>query len=178
MPQAVDCELLLYADDTCLQYQDKDITKIEIALKKNFSMLCGWFINHKLSIHFIFYILFGSKRKVKNSKLLNIQYNVIKIKQYSKVTYLGCVLDETRSTESMTIHIISNINSRLRIKVEPFLIGGFNFAMIINHYLIQVTNLLFLISLFTNAPLAKTIDIILKRVYSEKLLTTSLTKET
>ena len=50
--------------------------------------------------------------------------------------------------------------------------------MIINHYLIQVTNLLFLISLFTNAPLAKTIDIILKRVYSEKLLTTSLTKET
>ena len=178
MPQAVDCELLLYADDTCLQYQDKDITKIEIALKKNFSMLCGWFINHKLSIHFIFYILFGSKRKVKNSKLLNIQYNVIKIKQYSKVTYLGCVLDETHSIESMTIHIISNINSRLRIKVEPFLIGGFNFAMIINHYLIQVTNLLFLISLFTNAPLAKTIDIILKRVYSEKLLTTSLTKET
>ena len=34
------------------------------------------------------------------------------------------------------------------------------------------------ISLFTNAPLAKTIDIILKRVYSEKLVTTNLTKRT
>ena len=35
-----------------------------------------------------------------------------------------------------------------------------------------------MISLFTNLPLAKTIDIILKRVYSEKLVTTNLTKRT
>ena len=40
MPQAVDCELLLYADDTCLIFQDKDITKIEMALNKYFSVLC------------------------------------------------------------------------------------------------------------------------------------------
>ena len=32
------------------------------------------------------------------------------------------------------------------------------------------------ISLFTNLPLAKTIDLILKRVYSENLVTTNLTK--
>ena len=29
MPQAADCELLLYANDTCLIFQNKDITKIE-----------------------------------------------------------------------------------------------------------------------------------------------------
>ena len=40
MPQAVDCELLLYADDTCLIFQHKDITQIESARHKNFSMLC------------------------------------------------------------------------------------------------------------------------------------------
>ena len=34
------------------------------------------------------------------------------------------------------------------------------------------------ISLFTNVPLAKTIDIILKRVYSENLVTTNLAKRT
>ena len=39
MPQAVDCELLLYADDTCLIFQHKDIAEIELALNKNFSML-------------------------------------------------------------------------------------------------------------------------------------------
>ena len=118
MPQAVDCELLLYADDTCLIFQHKDINEIESVLNKNFSMLCDWLVDNKLSIHFgedkTKSILFGSKLKIKKSKPLNIQYNDIKIKQYSKVTYLGCIFDGTFSGESMTIHVINKINSRLR----------------------------------------------------------------
>ena len=47
-----DCELLLYADDTCIIYQHKDITEIETALNKNVSMLCDWLVDKKLSIHF------------------------------------------------------------------------------------------------------------------------------
>ena len=39
MPQAIDCELLLYADDTCLIFQHKDIHEIEIVLNKNLSTL-------------------------------------------------------------------------------------------------------------------------------------------
>ena len=52
MPQAVDCELFLYAYDTCLIFLHKDITEIETTLNKNFSMLCDWFVDDKLSIHF------------------------------------------------------------------------------------------------------------------------------
>ena len=52
MPQAVDCELLLYADDTCLIFQHKDIAETELALNKNFSMLFDWFVDNKLCIHF------------------------------------------------------------------------------------------------------------------------------
>ena len=52
--------------------------------------------------------------KVKKCKPLNIHYKNIKIKQYSKVTYLSCILDETLSGESMAIHVINKINSRLR----------------------------------------------------------------
>ena len=40
MPQPVDCELLLYIDGTCLIFQLKNITEIETALNKNFSILC------------------------------------------------------------------------------------------------------------------------------------------
>ena len=69
MPQAVDCELLLYADDTYLIFQHKDITEIEMALNKNFSMLCDWFVDNKLSSHFgedkTKPVLFGSKHKTK-----------------------------------------------------------------------------------------------------------------
>ena len=112
MPQAVDCELLLYADDTCVIFQHKDITKIETALNKNFSVLCDLFVDNKLSIHFsgdkTKVILFGTKHKIKKSKPLNIQYNDIEIKQYFKVT------GETLSGESMAIHVINKINSRLR----------------------------------------------------------------
>ena len=118
MPQAVECDILLYADDTCLIFQHEDVSEIEKVLNKNFSSLCDWFVDNKLSIHFgedkTKSILFSSKHKVKKSKPLNIIYKDIKIKQYSKVTYLGCILNETLSGESMALHVINKINSRLR----------------------------------------------------------------
>ena len=52
MPQSVDCDLLLYADDTCLGFTDKNIKTIESNLNKNFNSLCDWFVENKLSIHF------------------------------------------------------------------------------------------------------------------------------
>ena len=42
-------------------------------------------------------ILFAFKRKLKKVSKLNITYKNIQIKQHSKVTYLGCILDETMS---------------------------------------------------------------------------------
>ena len=117
MPQAVQCELLLYAD-TCLIFQHSDIKEIERQLNKNFSLICDWFVDNKLSIHFgedkTKSILFSSKHKAKTAIPLNIQYKDIKIKQYSKVTYLGCILDETLSGESMAIHVINKVNARLK----------------------------------------------------------------
>ena len=76
MSQTVDCKLLLYADDTCLVFQYKDITEIEMALNKTFTMFCDWFVENKSSIHFgrdkTKSILFCSKYKIKNSKPLGI----------------------------------------------------------------------------------------------------------
>ena len=89
---------MLYADGTCLIFQHKDITETGSTLNKNFSILCDWFLDNRLSIHFgegkTKSVLFGTKHKIKKSKPLNIQYNDIKIKQYPEVTYLGCIVDE------------------------------------------------------------------------------------
>ena len=78
-------------------------------------MVCNWFI---VSIHFgkdkTKSILFDSKYEIKNSEPLNIQYNDIKIKQYSTVTYLAYILDEFLSGESMAINVINKINPRLK----------------------------------------------------------------
>ena len=45
MPQAVNSDLLLYADDTCLIYTGKDINTIEEQLNTDFSSLCDWFVD-------------------------------------------------------------------------------------------------------------------------------------
>ena len=50
MSQAVKCNLLLYADDTCLVCQHKDINEIEKQLNKDFQSICDWFVDNKLSI--------------------------------------------------------------------------------------------------------------------------------
>ena len=70
MSQAVKCDLFLYADDTCLVCQHKDINKIENQLNEDFCNICDWFVDNKLSIHFgedkTKSILFASKFKRKN----------------------------------------------------------------------------------------------------------------
>ena len=58
---------------------------------------------------------FGSKLQLKNPGKLNIMYNGNEIKQYSKVTYFGCLLDETMSGESMELKTIRKINQNLKI---------------------------------------------------------------
>ena len=75
----------------------KSDIEIEKQLIRNFSSLCDWFVDNKLSIHFgqdkTKSILFGTKHKLRNAKSLDIVYNGIEIKQHAKVKYLGCILD-------------------------------------------------------------------------------------
>ena len=47
MVRAVNCDLLLYADDTGLIFQHKDINIIEQQLNRNFSNICDWFVDSK-----------------------------------------------------------------------------------------------------------------------------------
>ena len=118
MPQAVDCDLFLYADDTCLLFQHKDLERIKEELTKNFSNICDWFMDNKLSIHFgedkTKSVLFSTKNRKRKIGTLDIQYGDVKIKQYSKVTYLGCELDESLSGEAMALKVTNKINGRLK----------------------------------------------------------------
>ena len=52
LPQSLsDADSYLYADDSCVFYQQEDVKKIENVLNKEFLSFCQWFID-KLSIHF------------------------------------------------------------------------------------------------------------------------------
>ena len=118
MLQAVTSTLLLYADDSRILYQHKDVVQIEKRLNEDFENLCDWYVDSKLSIQVgeneTKSILFASKRRAKNIRELNIKYKDINIKQHLEVIYLGCVLDETMSGESMPLKVINKINGKLK----------------------------------------------------------------
>ena len=52
MPQAVDSEILLYADDTCLVFQYRNIKTMEEHLNRDFSTLVDCFVDNTLSVYF------------------------------------------------------------------------------------------------------------------------------
>ena len=103
MPQSVDCDLFLCADDKCLLFQHKDLKRIKEELTNNFSNICDSFVDNKLGIHFgenkTKPILSSTKNRKREIRTLDIHYGDIRIKQFSKVTYLGCELDEGLSGE-------------------------------------------------------------------------------
>ena len=118
MPQAIECDLLLYADDSVLLFTHKNVDIINDQLNRDFNSLCEWFVDNKLSIHFregkTKSILFTSKNKLKKVRNWSIHRGDIQIKQHSKVTYLGCILDEDLSGESMATKVIGKINGRIK----------------------------------------------------------------
>ena len=73
-----------------------------------------WFVDNKLSIHFgedkTKSIVFGTNRKIKNIRELDIRRGDIKIKQHPQVAYLGCTLDRTLSGDAMASKALGKIN--------------------------------------------------------------------
>ena len=119
MPQAVASELLLFADDTCIVFQHNSVIEIEKHLITDFSSLCDWFIDNKLSIHFrqnkTKSILFGTKHKLRNANSKSIVYNGTEIKHHAKVKYLGCILDKSLSDERYNLFLIMPVQLGFQI---------------------------------------------------------------
>ena len=74
MESAVDCDLLLYADDSALLIRRKSIIDIEQKLSEELAKLNVWLIENKLSLHLgkTESLLFASTRKLKQQKFLRI----------------------------------------------------------------------------------------------------------
>ena len=89
---SIDLQKVFDTIDQHLLKQHKVLHRINKDLSKNFCNICDWFTDNKLSIHL--------RYEIKLNLSLVIKYDGINIKQYSKVTYLGCKLDENLPTDS------------------------------------------------------------------------------
>ena len=105
MLKAVLSTLPLYADDSCILYQKKDVLQIENRLSEDFENLCDWFVDNKLSIYFgedkAKSILFSSKHRAKNILQLNIRYKEINIVFGSNISCMRARRDDVRASNGI-----------------------------------------------------------------------------
>ena len=88
------------------------LIEIEKDLNKEFSSLCEWFIDIKLSSHV------GDDKKKnffqkKNPPKLSLSYRDYCLKQLNTVEYLGRYLDYNLNGESMGRRVVENISVKL-----------------------------------------------------------------
>ena len=113
---SVQNRLLLYADDSVILVSDRDPSVISHKLGKELSSCNEWLIDNKLSLHVgkTECILFGPKSKLKNIENFEVHYNGQVIKGQKNVKYLGVLIDQELSGESMFSYTMSKVNSRLK----------------------------------------------------------------
>ena len=116
MPSAVNCKVLLYADDTALLVSGKSVLEIETSLASELQSVRNWLLDNKLSLHLgkTESILFGTKRKLQNQTNLNILCAGNPIKSKTQVKYLGVELDQSLSGEIIARKIIGKSNAKLK----------------------------------------------------------------
>ena len=92
MCSAVNCKLLLYADDSALIVPGKDVKEIELQLTKELKSISNWLTDNKLSLHLgkTESILFGTKKKLQcTSTQLSVTCEGRMLSAKSTVKYLG-----------------------------------------------------------------------------------------
>ena len=81
----------------------------EYQLNINFTNICRWYNDNKLSINHdevgTKCIIFGIKEKVQKVGKLNITYKGMDIKLHSSMTYVVCILDKAMSGEPIAFKL-------------------------------------------------------------------------
>ena len=116
MKAAVNCKLLLYADDSALIVSNKNVDIIEKSLSEELNCVRQWLIDNKLSLHLgkTESILFASNRKLKIAPSLKISCDGHIIESSDSVKYLGAHLEQTLNGQAMATNILKKANSRLK----------------------------------------------------------------
>ena len=116
MKAAVNCKLLLYADDSALLASSSDVSEIEDVLSRELESVSEWLVENRLSLHLgkTESILFGSNKRLAKRRELHITCNGNDIESGEKVTYLGVTLDQNLSGSSMITKIVSKCNNKIK----------------------------------------------------------------
>ena len=91
----------MYADDTSLCFQSKDLSRVNEALNEDLSPLDAWLISNKLSLNVAktksMLVSTKAKRKALNTSNQNLQVKIngTELEIVSKIKLLGVLLDSS-----------------------------------------------------------------------------------
>ena len=91
------CNHMLYADDTVLYIGGRDLDTLEINLQENLEQFCNWCKQNALTINVKKnkYVLYGTAKKLKRARPLNLKMNDTLLVREQVYKYLGIYLDST-----------------------------------------------------------------------------------
>ena len=112
----VSSKLLLYADDSVLIVSDRKPDTISKKLSEDLGSCNEWLIDNKLSLHVgkTECIVFGSKRKLNKLDNFSVSYGNSVIKGQRHIKYLGVVIDQCLSGDTMANNIIAKTLAKLK----------------------------------------------------------------
>lgn len=139
MELAVNCKLILYADDSMIMVSDRDPKIIEQKLALELNSVNNWLIENKLSLHpgKCESILFGSKRKCKKVSDFKINFNGNIIESKSNIKYLGSVIDRSLTGHDNVSGIIRKSTGKLKFLYRQKKSLNFSTRKILSTSLIQ-----------------------------------------
>ena len=116
MHLSVNSELLLYTDDSVILVHDRDPNVISKKLAEDLKTCNKWLIDNKLSLHVgkTECILFGSNSKLNNVKKFEVHYDGKVITGQKTVKYLGVVLDQNLSGQSMFSQVLAKETNKMK----------------------------------------------------------------
>ena len=116
MKSAINCKLLLYADDSTLVVSGYNLSEFEASLNKELLSVSKWLVDNKLSLHLgkTESIMFGSPHCLNKYSQPRIICKNSVVKSTTNVKHLGDDTDQTLGGEIMANNVIKNITARTK----------------------------------------------------------------
>ena len=111
------CSSDLYADDTTIHTHGNDIDAIEEDLQREFGNTKTWGKINKMNVHMTktTCMLVGARKRLNDSRPLNIIADDVNIQSVSKQKLLGVYIDEHLSWSAHIDHLCSLISSKISL---------------------------------------------------------------
>ncbi len=117
LPDILDDNIHLYADDGTLQAIGKDVQTVENLLSKTFSDVASWMKKNKLTIHLgkTKVQLVGSYRRVTKNTKINVMYENNTLEQVHSAKLLGVIIDSNLSWQDHYNYVCKKISQKIGV---------------------------------------------------------------